>query len=100
MWPIGVATVAALALLCFWTVRPVFTPVGFGRYDTMALIRHAFPIRLVEPQWIADQSNLYFLWSIAEARARFVLSVTLWVAACGAIIYFRARDSRLRVRRV
>jgi hypothetical protein len=92
IWPAAVVTACA-AVACLWVVRPVFSPIGLGRHDTTALIRHTFPIRLVQPQWITDQSNLYFVWSITEARARFLLVVALWAAACGTIIYIRARNS-------
>jgi hypothetical protein len=78
----GVLVTAFAAIALVWAVRPVFDPIGLGRYDTTALIRHTFPIRLVQPQWIADQSNLYFEWSVSEARARFLLIVVCWVAAC------------------
>ena len=92
IWPAAVVTAFAAVTLP-WAVRTVFSPIGLGRFDTTALIRHAFPIRLVQPEWIADQSNLYFVWSISEARARFLLIVTCWVAACVTIIYIRVKDS-------
>ena len=94
IWPATVVTALAVVTLP-WVARPVFSPIGLGRYDTTALIRHTFPIRLVQPQWIADQSNLYFVWSISEARARFFLIVACWVAACAAIIYIRVKRSAI-----
>lgn len=93
VWPTTVVTAVAFVVACLWAARPVFDPIGLGRHDTTALIRHAFPVRLVQPQWIADQSNLYFAWSVSEARARFLLVVALWVAACGAIVYIRVKAS-------
>ena len=69
VWPTAVVTAFAL-VACVWAARPAFAPIGLGRHDTTALIRHAFPVRLVQPQWIADQSNLYFAWSVSEGRAR------------------------------
>src|SRR6266513_1406257 len=90
VWPTSVVTAFA-AVACLWAERPVFEPIGLRRYDTTALIRHTFPVRLVQPQWITDQSNLYFAWSISEARARFLLVVALWVAACGAIVYIHVK---------
>jgi hypothetical protein len=84
-----VTAFAAVALL--WVVRPVFEPIGLRRYNTTALIRYTFPIRLVQPQWITDQSNVYVEWSVSEARARFLLVVVCWVAGCGTIVYVRIR---------
>jgi hypothetical protein len=91
-WRVVVVTAfAAVALL--WVVKPVFEPIGLRRYDTTALIRRTFPIRLVQPQWIADQTNLYFEWSVSEARARFLLVVVCWVATCVTIVYVRVKGS-------
>jgi hypothetical protein len=89
-WRVVVVTAfAAVALL--WVVRPVFEPIGLRRYDTTTVIRHTFPIRLVQPQWITDQSNLYFEWSVSEARARFLLVVAVWIAVSATIVYLRIR---------
>ena len=92
IWPAALMTAFAF-VACPWAVSPVFSPIGLGRYDTTALIKHAFPIRLVQPDWIADQSNLYFAWSISEARARFFLIVACWVGACATIVYIRVKGA-------
>lgn len=89
-WRVVVVTAFAVVAL-LWVVRPVFDPIGLRRYDTTAVIRHTFPIRLVQPQWITDQSNLYFEWSVSEVRARFLLVVVCWVAASVTIVYARIR---------
>ena len=92
IWPAAVATAFAFAA-CLWAVRPVFEPIGLRGHDPTAMIRHAFPIRLVQPQWISDQSHLSDAWSISEARARFAFIVACWVAACVTIIYLRVKNS-------
>src|SRR5258708_251696 len=94
IWPATVVTALAVVTLP-WVVRPVFSPIGLGRYDTTALIRHTFPIRLVQPQWIAVQTNLYDDWSIAEGRARILLVACLCITACAAIIYVRMKKWRV-----
>lgn len=90
IWRVAVVT-AFLPATVLWVVRPMFDPIGLRNHDPTAVIRHTFPIRLVQPQWIADQSNLYFEWSFSEARARFLFVAICWIAACVTIIYVRVR---------
>ena len=92
IWPTAVVTVFAF-VACFSAIRPMFEPIGLRSHDTTAVIRHAFPIRLVQPQSIADRSNLYIAWSTSEARARFLLILVCWVAASVTLIYIRVKRS-------
>lgn len=76
------ATVVSGTLIYFWALRPL----GFASYlsSTRAseadVIRHYWPHRLVQPEWLSEVPDRLMNWHLAEATARLALTGGLWLA--------------------
>jgi hypothetical protein len=66
----------------------------FGSRDDPKLIRHYFPIRVVQPEWIHGKHSLLMDWTVAETRVRCSIVAVLWLAGTAAIVYARRRATR------
>ena len=77
---VAVATITAAAAGWFWALRPL----GFASYLTSTrasdadIIRHYWPHRLVEPEWVSATPDGLLNWHFTETVARLSVVAVLW----------------------
>ncbi len=84
---VAAATVIAGAAVYFWALRPL----GFASYlsstgaSDVDIIRHYWPYRLVQPEWVSAVPSRLMNWHLAEALTRLALTGSLWLLFVGVV---------------
>ena|ERR1039457_4303994 len=82
------ATLAAIAAVWFWALRPLLTPLFYLHptdWTDADLVRHIWHFRLVQPDWVSTPPD-YMRWSQAETLARLSVVFLGWLVSITFII--------------